>query len=168
MNIWVVLEVMGKCLFIASIIFCVFVSNIFFCIFRRFQASIPLYQNLLVNVFFSHLSFIWQAANLIHAVFLFTHFIFKLDNSLFSCILFHLVQYEVTLGIICIFFLSMAWCLAHFKEDIYLLIQHIWMETLSSVLLIFISVSCYGAALLFCNIELACNLQNECYDNILS
>ena len=43
---------MVKCLFIASIIFCVFNSNLFFCIFRRYQASVPLYQNLLVNVFF--------------------------------------------------------------------------------------------------------------------
>ena len=111
-------------LYTAPIIFCVFISNLLFCMFRWYHASVPLYQNLLINVLFSHLSFIWQAANIFCATYLLSHLVFHLENPTFSWILIELRRFQMVLLAPCLILVSVSQFLAHFKANLYLRLQH--------------------------------------------
>ena len=117
-------EILPSLLYTAPVILCVFISNLFFCIFRWYHASVPLYQNLLINVLFSHLSVLWQASNIINAIHLLTNEVFLLDNFIFSCVLYHVRQFQQTMSVFCFLLVSVSYFIAHFKADLYLKIQH--------------------------------------------
>ena len=116
-------EIILCSLYTAPIVFCVFICNLLFCMFRWYHASVPLYQNLLINVLFSHLSFIWQAANMC-ATYLLTHVVFHLDNPTFSWILINLRQFQMVVLAPCLVLVSVARFVAHFKANLYLRLQH--------------------------------------------
>ena len=111
-------------LYTAPIIFCVFISNLLFCMFRWYHASVPLYQNLLINVLYSHLSYIWQAANIFCATYLLTHVVFHLENPTFSWILIELRRFQMVILAPCLILVSVSQFLAHFKANLYLRLQH--------------------------------------------
>jgi hypothetical protein len=117
-------EIILGCLYTTPIVFCVFISNLFFCMFRWYNASVPLVQNLLINVLFSHLSYIWQAANIICATYLLTHLVFHLENPMFSWILIELRRFQMVILAPCLVLVSVSRFLAHFKANLYIWLQH--------------------------------------------
>jgi hypothetical protein len=151
-------------LYTAPILFCVICGNLFGLIFRWFRKSRPLSQNLLLNVLFSHLTIIGQAANIISATFLLTHLVYQVNNHLFSCILQHLRQQQVIASILCFSFVSFAGFLAHFFPKLYSKMNHRWIE----------AFSCFCWVLLTCAIYLLlrgfhctnidpCDFRNVCF-----
>ena len=109
-------EVIFNFLYTAPILACFICGNLFSLIFRWFQRSLPLSENLLLNVLFSHLTIIWQAANIISATFLLSHLVYHVNNPLFSCTLQHLRYLQVIIFFLCFSFFSFAGFLAHSRS----------------------------------------------------
>ena len=154
--------VMG-CLYTSPIILCVFVSNLFFCIFRQYHASVPLCRNILVNVFFYHLSFFMQAGNIINATELLIQVVFHIDDPFMSCTLYRVLQFQQTLSGICFLFICISYFIEHFKFDLYMKIQNPSMSLFSFIALV--SVSSFFSIYLafYCNFLEVCAYQ--CYKN---
>ena len=145
-------EILLHVLYTAPIVFCVFVSNLFFTIFRWYQASNPLSQNLLTNTLFSHLSVIFQFANVFHAIFLFTHSVCVLENARFSCFMLQYRQFHVVLSVTCILLLIVSKCLSQFKPELYSRTHNKWIGRFCASLVIFVYICFILAQAFHCNI----------------
>jgi hypothetical protein len=150
-------------LYTSPIILCVFTSSLFFCIFRQYHASVPLCQNILVNVFFYHLSFFMQAGNILNATELLIQVVFHIDDPFVSCTLYRVRQFQQTLSGICILLISISYFIEHFKFDLYMKIQNPYMSLFSFSALVLVS-SVFSIYLAFyCNFLEVCAYQ--CYKN---
>ena len=150
-----------RLLYIAPIVFCVFISNLFFTIFHWYQASKPLSQNLLTNTLFSHLSVLFQCANVFSAVFLFTHSVYVLDNPRFSCFMFQFRQFHVVLSVTCILLLCVSNCLSHFKPELYLRTHSKWIGRFCASILILVFICFIIAQAFYCTNDV-CADENSC------
>ena len=159
-------EIILGVLYTAPIVFCVFISNLFFTIFHWYQASKPLSQNLLTNTLFSHLSVLFQCANVFSAVFIFTHSVYVLDNPRFSCFMFQFRQFHVVLSVTCILLLSVSQCLSHFKPELYLRTHSKWIGRFCASILIFVFICFIMAQASHCNIDV-CADKNSCQTRFL-
>ena len=153
-------------LYTAPIILCVFVSNLLFFIFRLYHTSVPLYQNLLTNVLFVHLSVILQVASILNATMLLTHVVFVLDNYIFSCCLLFVRHFSPFMTILCLLALSISFFISHFKSDLYIKMQHRQTATFSILTMILTSFVILVILSLYCNAEDLCELNDLCFPSI--
>ena len=160
-------EILVSLLYTAPILVCVFVANLFLVIFRLYQARLPLHQNRLNNVLFSHLSIILQATNVVTATFLMTHFVFILDWPLFSCVLHHFRRFHIIMSLICVFLLSVSRSFAHFKPEYYSRIQHTWIGKLSAIIMVFAFICFSSLTAINCDLSEICSVRDECYNELM-
>jgi hypothetical protein len=150
-------------LYTAQVIFSVVLCNFLFIIFRMYYASIPLYQNLLTIVLFSHLSLISQGANIVHAIMLLTNVVFILDNSLFSCGILQIRRFQQNMTVFSLLSLSVSFFISHFKSEIYFKMQNPRFSGFSMFLLILASLSVLSILTLHCNDNGFYELDDECF-----
>ena len=156
-------EVIFSFLYTAPILFCVIFGNLFSLIFRWFKKSRPLSESLLLNVLFSLMTIIGQAANIISATFLLTHLVYHVNNPLFSCTLQHLRQQQVLASLLCILFVSFAGFLAHFFPKFYSKIHHRWIGPFSSLGLVLLTCVIYLLLRgFYCTNIDPCDFENMC------
>ena len=157
-------EVIFSFLYTAPILFCVIFGNLFSLIFRWFKKSRPLSQSLLLNVLFSLMTIIGQAANIISATFLLTHLVYHVNNPLFSCMLQHLRQQQLIATLLCILFVSFAGFLAHFFPKLYSKMHHRWIGAFSFFGLVLLTCVIYLLLRgLHCTNIDPCDFENICF-----
>ena len=156
------LDLLLKCLYTILLLLCVVSSNVFFTLFRHFQASLPTYKHVLLNILFAHLSILWQCSNMVCASYILTEVVFSVDSHLLSCLLYYIRHFQMIATTMCIVLISLTRLIANFCTSKYLKLNHGKIGQLTSWIFVFVPFVFIFALVRVCNNQNICPTKFDC------